>query len=301
MSETRRLGRGLEALLGPLSREDAAPGTALADLPVGVIRPNPFQPRQHVDEAALTELASSIKASGLLQPLVVRQRGSQYELISGERRWRAVQRLGWASVPAVVREADDRAMLTLALIENLQRDDLSAIDTATGYQRLISEFALPHGEIARLVGKSRTAVSNTLRLLALPRELQTMVQEGVLSEGHARALLGIAEAGEQIRVARAVVEGGFSVRDTEALIRGEGPAAVSILPAARPRRKISARKPLPSTADARRVEDALRARLGTDIRLTARRKGRGTLAISYYSNDDLARILELILGRPFDG
>ncbi len=301
MSETRRLGRGLEALLGPLSREETAPGTALADLPVGAIGSNPFQPRQHFDESALNELASSIKASGLLQPLVVRQNGSRYELISGERRWRAVQRLGWASVPAVVREADDRAMLTLALIENLQRDDLSAIDTATGYQRLIDEFGLPHGEIARLVGKSRTAISNTLRLLALPREVQTMVQEGALSEGHARALLGIGEASEQIRVARAVVEGGFSVRDTEALIRGEGPAAVAIGSAERPRRKISARKPLPSTADARRVEDALRARLGTDIRLTARRKGRGTLAISYYSNDDLARILEIILGHPFDG
>lgn len=301
MSETRRLGRGLEALLGPLSREETAPGTALADLPVGAIRSNPFQPRQHFDEPALNELAGSIKASGLLQPLVVRQNGSQYELISGERRWRAVQRLGWASVPAVVREADDRAMLTLALIENLQRDDLSAIDTATGYQRLIDEFALPHAEIARLVGKSRTAISNTLRLLGLPREVQTLVQEGALSEGHARALLGIADAGEQVRVARAVVEGGYSVRDTEALLRGEGPAAVAITPVGRPRRKISARKPLPSSADARRVEDALRTRLGTDIRLTARRKGRGTLAISYYSNDDLARILEVILGRPFDG
>jgi len=301
MSETRRLGRGLEALLGPLSREEVTPGTALADLPVGAIRSNPFQPRHHFDEAALTELAGSIKASGLLQPLVVRQQGSHYELVSGERRWRAVQRLGWASVPAVVREADDRAMLTLALIENLQRDDLSAIDTAAGYQRLIEEFALPHAEIARLVGKSRTAVSNTLRLLALPRAIQTMVQEGALSEGHARALLGIPDAGEQLRVARAVVEGGYSVRDTEAFIRGEGPAAAAIAPAAPPRRRISTPKPLPSSADARRVEDALRTRLGTDIRLTARRKGRGTLAISYYSNDDLARVLELILGHPFDG
>lgn len=312
MTEARRLGRGLEALLGPVSRveERATAGAGTADagllqVPVGAIQPNPFQPRRTFDETALTELADSIAASGLLQPVIVRARDGRgsgrggegrYELISGERRWRAVQRLGWATIPVVVRQADDQAMLTLALIENLQRDDLSAIDAAVGYKKLIDEFQIPHGEVARLVGKSRAAVSNTLRLLGLPVPVQRMIQEGALSEGHARALLAVTDAREALRLARAVVEGGYSVRDTEALVRGEGPAAPTIRP-----RRLAKPKPLPSSIEARRVEDALRTRLGTDVRLTARRKGRGTLAISYYSNDDLARLLELILGHPFDG
>ncbi len=298
MTESKRLGRGLEALLGPIARDDAEASGALLELPMRTIRSNPYQPRRVFDEDALGELADSIKASGLLQPVVVRRvdGGTKYELISGERRWRAIQRLGWAKVPAVVREADDAAMLTLALIENLQRDDLSAIDAAVGYQRLIDEFDLPQTEVARLVGKSRTAVSNTLRLLSLSPEVQEMVQVGTLSEGHGRALLAVSDVKEQIRLATAVGNGGYSVRDTEALVRGEGRAAPVIKP-----RRLKPTKRLPSSVEARRVEDAVRTRLGTDVRLTARRKGRGSLTISYYSNDDLSRILELILGQPFDG
>src|SRR5262249_9107476 len=165
MTETKRLGRGLEALLGPITREQAEGSGALRDLPVGVIRPNPFQPRSAIDEAALAELAASIEASGLLQPIVVRPRGSGYELIAGERRWRAVQRLGWTTIPAVVRDADDQTLLTLALIENLQRNDLSPIDEAKGYRRLMEEFTVPQAEVARLVGRNRTTVTNLLRLL----------------------------------------------------------------------------------------------------------------------------------------
>lgn len=296
MSETRRLGRGLEALLGPVSREQAEASGALRELPVTQIRPYPFQPRRSFDETALSELSESIKASGLLQPLVVRANGSAYELIAGERRWRAVQRLGWTKVSVVVKEADDKALLTLALIENLQRDDLTPIDEATAYQRLMDEFTMPQAEVARLVGKDRSTVSNSLRLLKLPAPVQTMLEDRTLTEGHARALLALADADEIVRVAREAVEQGWSVRQTEARVRGETLETG-------PRQRIRKAKPPARTAAAeiRRVEDALRQRLGTDVRVTARRKGRGAITVSYYSNDDLSRLLELMLGAPFDG
>src|SRR5918998_5146716 len=156
MSETKRLGRGLEALLGAVSREQAEASGSLRELPVGSVLPNPLQPRTHLNEAELAELAASIEASGLLQPVVVRPRDGAYELIAGERRWRAVQRLGWTRIPAVIKDVDDQTLLTLALIENLQRDDLTAIDEAAGYQRLAEEFDLPQSEIARVVGRNRS-------------------------------------------------------------------------------------------------------------------------------------------------
>jgi ParB family chromosome partitioning protein len=294
MSDARRLGRGLEALLGPVSREQAQASGALRELPVGSIRPNPFQPRTHFDPAELTDLTRSIEASGLLQPIVVRSAGGgMYELIAGERRLRAVQRLGWASVPAVLKDADDRTLLTLALVENLQRDDLSPIDAAVGYQRLLDEFAVPQQELARMVGRDRSTVANTLRLLKLPESVRAMVQEKALSEGHARALLALDNPSAIERVASEAVAGGWSVRELEARVRGDRP------PARRQRaRGTDARNP---TADVRRVEEALRQRLGTDVRVTAKRRGRGLVTLSYYSNDDLARLLELILGQPFSG
>lgn len=299
MSETKRLGRGLEALLGAVSREQAEASGSLRELPIGNVLPNPYQPRTHVDEDALTELTASIEASGLLQPVIVRPRNGKFELIVGERRWRAIQRLGWAKIPAVVREVDDQTLLTLALIENLQRDDLTSIDEAAGYQRLGQEFKLPQAEIARLVGRNRSTVANLLRLLKLPDEVKALVQEGRLSEGHARALLAVEKESELIRLAREAADQGWSVRDTEARARGESPAPVAAVapangPRPRPQQKMA-------TAEVRRIEDALRKRLGTDVRVTARRRGRGFLSISYYSNDDLARVLELILGEPFAG
>lgn len=296
MSETRRLGRGLEALLGPVSREQAEASGALRELAVSQIRPNPFQPRRAFDETALAELSESIKASGLLQPLVVRAKGTTFELIAGERRWRAVQRLGWSRVSAVVKEADDRALLTLALIENLQRDDLTPIDEATAYQRLMDEFTMPQAEVARLVGKDRSTVSNSLRLLKLPAPVQAMLEQRQLSEGHARALLGLADPDEIVRVAREAAEQGWSVRQTEARVRGE-----TLETGPRPRLRKAKPPARTAAAEIRRVEDALRQRLGTDVRVTARRKGRGAITVSYYSNDDLSRLLELMLGAPFDG
>lgn len=298
MTETKRLGRGLEALLGPISRDAEEKSGSLRELPVTSIHPNPFQPRRDFDQTALDELAASIEASGLLQPVVVRPNRGGFELVAGERRWRAVQQLGWATVAAIVREVDDRSLLTLALIENLQRDDLSPIDEALGYQRLIEEFQLPQAEVARLVGRNRSTVANNLRLLTLPAEVQAMVQRGALSGGHARALLGLASPKEVRRVAGEVVEHGWSVRETEALVKGEGPAARQVRPRVR-KRPMAPRAA--ANAEQKRVEDALRKHLGTDVRVTAKRRGRGAVTIHYYSSDDLARLLELILDKPFDG
>jgi ParB family transcriptional regulator, chromosome partitioning protein len=299
MSETKRLGRGLEALLGSVSKEQAQASGALRELPVSNVLPNPFQPRTQISEADLAELTASIEASGLLQPVIVRPRNGKYELIAGERRWRAVQRLGWPKIPAVVREVDDRTLLTLALVENLQRDDLTAIDEAAGYQRLGEEFELPQAEIARLVGRDRSTVANLLRLLKLPAEVKTLVQDRKLSEGHARALLGVSDESAMIRLANEAVEQGWSVRDIEGRTREQAPTKSDSVSSATGQRQRPPQK-MP-TADVRRVEDALRKRLGTDVRVTARRRGRGFLSISYYSNDDLARVLELILGEPFAG
>jgi ParB family transcriptional regulator, chromosome partitioning protein len=301
MSETKRLGRGLEALLGSVTREQAQASGALRELPVNNVVPNPYQPRTQVDEAALMELTSSIEASGLLQPVVVRPRDGKYELIAGERRWRAVQRLGWTKIPAVVRDVDDPTLLTLALVENLQRDGLTAIDEAAGYQRLGDEFKLPQAEIARLVGRNRSTVANLLRLLKLPDEVKSLVQERKLSEGHARALLSVSQESELVPLANQAVEHGWSVRDLEARTRGESPSSTSVeVTPATPRPAGRAVQKM-AYGDVRRVEDALRKRLGTDVRVTTRRRGRGFISVSYYSNDDLARVLELILGEPFAG
>ncbi|HEV8264379.1 MAG TPA: ParB/RepB/Spo0J family partition protein [Gemmatimonadales bacterium] len=301
MTETaagrRRLGRGLEALLGP-TREEAEREGSLVQLPIHEIRPNPFQPRQDVDPAALEELVSSIKQAGLLQPIVVRKAtpspgngGGAYELIAGERRLRACQQLGWERIPAVQREADDRTLLTLALIENLQRDDLSPVDEARGYERLIAEFNLAQQDVADAVGRDRSTVANALRLLKLPEPVLALVHAGQLSVGHARALLALDDPRIVTNLAREAVAQGLSVREVEDRVRG-GRA-----PERRPRMK----RGVGPAPEVRRVEDALRRRLGTDVRVTLRAKGKGQIHVSFYSNDDLARLLELILGAPFDG
>ena len=292
MTETRRLGRGLEALLGPISREQAEASGALRELPVAQVRPNPYQPRTRLAETALGELTASIEVSGLLQPVVVRPRGSGYELIAGERRWRAVQRLGWPTIPAVVKEVEDQTLLTLALVENLQRNDLSAIDEAEGYRRLIEQFAVQQAEVARLIGRSRSAVANMLRLLRLPADVRELVHAGTLSGGHARALLALENPEAISRVAQQAVLEGWSVREIEERVRGEGRAT----PGGRKRREPRSQAP-----DAKRVEEVLRRRLGTDVKVNPRRRGRGFLTVQYYSNDDLSRLLELILGEPYAG
>src|SRR5712692_8474817 len=289
----RRLGRGLEALLGP-TREEAEREGSLVELAIADIRPNPYQPRRDVDPAALEELQASIRKAGLLQPVVVRPApggNGGFELIAGERRLRACQALGWEKIPAVKREVDDRTVLTLALVENLQRDDLSPVDEARGYERLIAEFNLAQQDVADAVGRDRSTVANALRLLKLPEEVLQMLHEGPLSVGHARALLAIEDPQGATILAREVVAQGLSVREIEDRVRG-GRA---------PERRPRLEKGLGQAPEVRRVEDALRRRLGTDVRASLRAKGKGQLHISFYSNDDLARLLELILGAPFDG
>jgi ParB family chromosome partitioning protein len=291
--QQRRLGRGLEALLGPVNKEQAAQEGALREVPVQSIRPNPFQPRRTIEPTKLQELADSIQASGLLQPVVVREANGGYELIAGERRWRAVQKLGWPKIPVVVKQADDRTLLTLAIIENIQRAELSPLEEAASYQRLIDEFKASQGDVARLVGRDRSTVANALRLLKLPAEVRELLERRQLSEGHARALLGVTDDRLLTRLAHAAVAEGWSVREVEARVRGERPAA--------PAKKGAKGPAKPISADTRRVEEALRKHLGTDVKLMPKRRGRGLIALQYYSNDDLARLLELILGRPFDG
>src|SRR2546425_1284531 len=289
----RRLGRGLEALLGP-TREEAEREGSLVELPVKDIRLNPFQPRKTVDPAALEELVSSIKQAGLLQPIVVRKAvggNGAFALAGGERRLRACQQRGWARIPAVQRDADDRTLLPLALVENLQRDDLSPVDEARGYERLIAEFNLTQQDVADAVGRDRSTVANALRLLKLPAAVLALLHDGGLSVGHARALLALDDARVATALAKEAVDLGLSVRDVEDRVRG-GRA-----PVRRPRLK----KGLGQAPEVRRIEDALRRRLGTDVRVTLRAKGKGQIHVNFYSNDDLARLLELILGAPFDG
>jgi len=291
--QRRRLGRGLEALLGPSpTTAEAQSEGSLVQVPVAQIRPNPYQPRRAFDEAALSDLAESLRSSGLLQPIVVRPANGEYELIAGERRLRAADRLGWTEIGAVVRDVDDRTLLTLALVENLQRDQLSPIDEALGYRRLMEEFGVSQTELASLVGRSRPAVANALRLLKLPDDVQDLVHVGRLSMGHARALLQLSDFRAIPKLARTAVDEDLSVRELEALARGDR------APERRPRTQ--GRTPRKPDAEVRRVEDALRRRLKTDVFVTRRGKG-GRLTINYYSNDDLARLLECILGEPFDG
>ncbi len=214
-----------------------------------------------------------------------------FELIAGERRLRACQALGWEKIPAVKREVDDRTVLTLALVENLQRDDLSPVDEARGYERLIAEFSLTQQDVADAVGRDRSTVANALRLLKLPAAVLALLHDGGLSVGHARALLALDDARLATSLAKEAVDGGLSVRDVEDRVRG-GRA-----PVRRPRLK----KGQGQAPEVRRIEDALRRRLGTDVRVTLRAKGKGQLHVNFYSNDDLARLLELILGAPFNG
>ncbi len=285
-----RLGRGLEALLGVGTVEDAEREGLVRELPVDGIKPNRFQPRRALDPASLAELKNSIGVNGLLQPIVVRQVSSGYELVAGERRWRAVRALGWKKVPAVVRDVDDRTLLTLALVENLQRASLSPIDEAQGYERLAHDFALSHGAIAEAVGRDRSTIANAVRLLKLPKGVQQLVADEALSAGHARALLSLGDGKQIERLARACVAEGWSVREMERQARGT------------PRPRKDGRGPKRAVPpEARRIEEALRKRLGTDASVVLTGKGKGHLQLRFYSEDDLARLLELILGRRWDG
>ena len=268
------LGRGLDALLGA----DETPRGALATIETARIRPGRYQPRTRMDEQALAELAQSIRAQGLLQPVVVRPVDGGYELIAGERRWRAAQMAGLAQVPAVVREVPDDAALVMALIENIQREDLNPVEEATGVQRLIEEFKMTHEQAADAVGRSRSATSNLLRLLKLARPVQELLMRGALEMGHARALLAL-DAARQIELGTRIGAKRLSVRETEALVQ-----RLLRAPATRRRKR--------SDRDLARLEEELSERLGTTVEIRSARKGRGKLVLHYSSLEHLEQLLK---------
>jgi ParB family chromosome partitioning protein len=292
----RRLGRGLEALIAPAASDSAPSRGALQSLPVSEIRPNPYQPRRQFRAEELSELEASLRASGLLQPITVRPApsGRGYELIAGERRLRAATNLGWPEIPANIREVDDRTLLTLALVENLQRADLNPIEEAEGYKRLIDEFELTQQQVADAVGKERTTVNNLLRLLTLPASVRRMLQEGKLSLGHARPLLALGEERRMSDLARTTIDEGLSVREVERRVMAEVPERK------RPRRK-KAIAHSPQDQQARRLEDQLRRYLQTDVRITLSGPEKGVIAVSFYSGEDLERLLDLVLGADREG
>lgn len=291
MTHQSRLGRGLGAILSTRTTPEQSPDGSdrIRSIPIGQIRPNPFQPRKDFRAEELADLEGSLRTTGLLQPITVRAApsGSGYELIAGERRLRAAQRIGWTEIPAIIRNADERALLSMALVENLQRTDLNPIEEAEGYQRLVSEFALTQQDIAVAVGKDRSTVANSLRLLTLPASVKRLVWEGTISVGHARALLALGDDGKMIALAKEIVAEGLSVRDVERRARDHTHARTT------PTKRGPGAAPPPGV---RRAEEQLRRKLQTDVRVVGMGGGRGELRVSFYSQDDLGRILELIVG-----
>ncbi len=283
--ERRSVGRGLEELMR-LTRNPAAeaprPGGA-TKIAIELIRPDGRQPRQRFDADSLEELSKSIKTQGVLQPVLVRRDGKGYRLIAGERRWRAAQKAGLGEIPALVREATEAEAFELALIENLQREDLSPLEEAEGYRRLMEERRWTQEQVAERVAKDRSTVANALRLLGLPAEVKAMLHEGVLEAGHARALLGLPRPQEMLALAKAVVAEKLSVRETEARVRTQRPAGTG--------RAKSAPKMSP---EARRLVEDLQRRLGTRVHLVERGGGKGVLQVEFFSYEDLDRIVGLI-------
>ncbi len=280
------LGRGLSALL---SESAATNSEELLEIDIDLIDPNSAQPRTNFNEERLNELAQSIRSNGIVQPLLVRRRGARYQLIAGERRWRAAQRAGLQRVPAVVRDIPDDKLLELALIENIQRQELNAIEEAHAYKRLIETLGLTQETVAQRVGRDRSFVTNYLRLLRLPEDIQRLVEEEKITMGHARALLGVDDSDIQRRIAQNVIEQSLSVRDTERAIKriiaGATPAAATQAPATR------------DDANIRAAETKLRRRLGTQVRVMPSQTGvGGKIEIEYYNENDLDRLYQILVG-----
>lgn len=306
-NKKRGLGRGLEALLGssaarpaaaapatagapapPAAQPAAPPGERLARLPVDLLERGKYQPRLDMRPESLAELADSIRAQGVVQPIVVRPVGKpapgasqRYEIIAGERRWRATQLAGLAEIPAIIRDVPDEAAVALALIENIQRENLNPLEEARALHRLITEFDLTHQEAAEAVGRSRVAVSNLLRLLELADEVKTLVEERQLEMGHARALLGLANRRQQAEIGAFIAKKGLSVREAEALVR-----RLSAQPGDAPAREQPEQDP-----DVRRLETELTEKLGARVEVKHGKGGKGRLIISYHSLDELDGIL----------
>jgi ParB family chromosome partitioning protein len=279
------LGKGLQALIPErpqgLADQEKQPDKGLVDLRIDKIKSNRYQPRQKMDEEKLSELAASIKEKGIIQPVVVRRVGDEFELVAGERRFMAAKKLGMESIPAVVAgKLSKEEMLELSLIENLQREDLNPIDTAKGYKRLLDECLLTQAQVAQKIGKDRSSVTNALRMLNLPEDVQMLISVGKLSEGHARAILSLSGEKERIGLARRVVKEGLSVRRTEELTYGKRKASLG-----RQRRSIP-----PTLLE---VEERLKQFFGTSVKVKAKGRG-GKFEVEFYSEEDLSRILELL-------
>jgi ParB family chromosome partitioning protein len=281
VSRRRGLGKGLEALI-PVGKE---PAGGVAQVPVSAITANPMQPRTALEPEALAELAASIREHGLIQPLIVTQQGPEhYQLIAGERRWQAAQMAGLASVPVMIKEATPQQVLELALVENIQRADLNPLEEAAAFRQLVDEFGLTQEQVADRVGKSRVAVTNTLRLLRLPVEVQMALADGTIHEGHARAILALPTPEAQAAALRTVKAKALSVRQTEELVR-------RLLAGPSPRRP---ERPVNPETEA--IEEEFRETLGTKVNLYKNRRGRGRLVIHFYSEEELQTIYDVIVG-----
>lgn len=277
---SKRLGKGLDALITSLSiNED----DKIVEIPLSQLRANPYQPRKTFDEDAIKELAESIREHGVIQPIIVRQVLKGYEIIAGERRFRASQLLGNATIPAVVRTYSDQQVMEIALIENVQREDLNAIEVAIAYQSIMTQFSLTQEELSLKVGKSRSHIANFLRLLALPDEIKEHVSRGTLSMGHARALAGVKEDAQRKELARQTLANEWSVRELEHAIQ-------NLEPKGKPKPKGKAKKRDPYLEE---MELALREKFQTTVRIKAN-KDKGRIELSYYNRGDLERLLELL-------
>ena len=281
VKKKRGLGKGLDKLIGDADKvARVAPSTRIEQLALDQLKPGTYQPRQRFDEVALETLAESIKAQGLVQPIVVRPIDDGYEIIAGERRWRAAHQAGLKQVPVIVREADDQTTLALALIENLQREDLNPIEQAHGLARLLEEFSLTHEQLAEVVGLSRAQVTNLLRLLKLPAQVQAWVHDGALTMGHARALLSLPED-RQMALGRKAIEQGWSVRQMEKAVKADQ---------AEPPRPVVGEKDPNIVA----LENRLAEKLGAKVSVRVTPKGRGKVEIHYSDLDELDRLLQLL-------
>jgi len=274
------LGRGLSALIPDAP---AAPAERSLDVDIDLLRPNRFQPRTAIDDTRLDELAASIRSHGIIQPIVVRRDGHSYEIIAGERRWRASQRAGLLKVPVVVRDLPDERLLAAALIENIQRADLNPLEEALAYRRLTDDLHLTQEQIAESVGKDRSSIANHLRLLKLPNEVRESVASSTLSMGHARALAGISDEAQLLRLARDVIAKQLSVRETEALIRKASTA-------------VPGTEAAPKDVHTRAAEEKLRFALGTRVRIVRRGNG-GRIEIDFTNEGELQRVYEMLLSR----
>jgi ParB family chromosome partitioning protein len=288
----RRLGRGLDALFSAPAATTAKPDEAspLRDITISQIVSNPFQPRKNFKPQDLKELQESLQTSGLLQPITVRpspKTANRFELIAGERRLRAAASLGWEKIPAVVKDLTDQEILTLALVENLQRSDLNPIEEAEGYNQLINQFGHTQQTVATMVGKDRSTVANVLRILQLPVAVRQLLTEGQLTAGQARPLLGLDDPARISALAREIVTKGLSAREVERQVRVTGPARPGVT---KGRPKKAHERP----AENKSLEQSLRKHFQTDVEITVRKGNRGTVNIAFYSPDDLERVLEIL-------